>query len=215
MTEEKEMKLNAEKSKFMVFNFSRNHQFNTRLEMNGKILEQVKSTRLLGLVINDKLTWNENTKNIVTRAYQRMVILHNLFEFNMPIIELLNIYILYIRSILEQSSVVWNKSITNEECIEIERVQKVALRIIMRENYVSYANAICITGLLTLKERRDQLSAKFASKCVKSDKTRHMFPLNGANLFNTRNHEDYLVTPAKTKQLANSAVPTMQRMLNS
>ena len=68
---------------------------------------QVKSTRLLGLVINDKLTWNENTKNIVTRAYQRMVILHNLFEFNMPIIELLNIYILYVRSILEQS---WESS---------------------------------------------------------------------------------------------------------
>ena len=48
-TEEQEMKLNAEKSKFMVFNFSTKHQFNTRLEMNGKILEQVKSTRLLGL----------------------------------------------------------------------------------------------------------------------------------------------------------------------
>ena len=68
-----------------------------------------------------------------------MVILQNLSNFNMPIIELLNIYILYIRSVVEQSSVVWNSSITQEECLEIEWDQKVALRIIMNENYVNYA----------------------------------------------------------------------------
>ena len=133
----------------------------------------------------------------------------------MPIIELLNIYILCIRSLVEQSSVVWNSSITQEECLEIERVQKVALRIIMNENYVTYANALCITGLMTLKERRDHLSQKFAKKCTKSDKSSHMFPLNGPNIFNTRNHETYFVTPARTSRLANSAIPSMQRKLNS
>ena len=42
-----------------------------------------------------------------------------------------------------------------------------------------------------------------------------MFPLNGPNVFNTRNHEAYFVTPARTKRLANSAIPSMQRILNS
>ena len=144
-----------------------------------------------------------------------MVILRNLSNFNMPIIELLNIYILYIRSVVEQSLVVWNSSITQEECLEIERVQKVALRIIMNENYVNYANALCITGLMTLKERRDHLSTKFAEKCVKSEKTSHMFPLNRENNFKTRNHETFYVTPARTNRLANSAISSMQRKLNS
>ena len=209
------MKLNSKKSKYMVFNFSRKYQFNTRLNINGNLLEQVTSTKLLGLVINDDLTWKENTEMIVKKAYQRMIILHNLFQFNMPIIELLNIYILYIRSLVEQSSVVRNSSITQEECLEIERVQKVALQIIMNENYVTYANALCITGLMTLKERRDHLSQKFAKKCIKNDKSSHMFPLNGPNIFNTRNHETYFVTPARTSRLANSAIPSMQRKLNS
>ena len=114
------MKLNAQKSKYMVFNFSRNYQFSTRLGINGNILEKVRSTRLLGLVINDDLTWTENTEIIVKNAYKRMVILRNLSNFNMPIIELLNIYILCIRSVVEQSSVVWNSSIMQEECFEIE-----------------------------------------------------------------------------------------------
>ena len=214
-TDEKEMKLNSQKSKYMIFNFSRNHQFNTRLNINGNLLEQVRSTKLLGLVINDDLSWKENTDTIVKKAYQRMVILHNLFQFNMPIMELLNIYILYIRSLVEQSSVVWHSSITQDECLEIERVQKIALRIIMGQNYVTYENALCITGIMTLKERRDHLSARFAAKCAKSEKSRHMFPLNGLNVFNTRHHEAYFVTPARTKRLANSAIPTMQRILNS
>ena len=68
---------------------------------------------------------------------------------------------------------------------------------------------------MTLKERRDHLSARFAAKCAKSEKSRHMFPLNGLNVFNTRHHEAYFVTPARTKRLANSAIPTMQRILNS
>ena len=214
-TLEKEMKLNAEKSKYMVFNPTKNYQFNTRLRIQDNLLEQVKSTRLLGLVINDNLTWHENTAIVVQKAYKRMIILHNLFNFNLPIIELINIYILYIRSLVEQSAVVWNSSITLEECLEIERVQKVALRLIMRENYVSYANALCITGLPTLKERRDHLCTKFAENCAKSEKSSHMFPLNSGNIFNTRNHETFFVAPARTKRYANSAIPSMQRGLNS
>ena len=66
-----------------------------------------------------------------------MILLQNLYQFNMPIIEMLDIYILYVRSVVEQSAVVWNTSITQEECVEIERIQKVALRIILKANYSS------------------------------------------------------------------------------
>ena len=142
--------------------------FSTRLEIEGRLLEQVSKTKLLGLLVRDDLTWHENTENIVHKAYQRMSILRNLFDFNLPVIELLDVYILYIRSVIEQSSVVWSSSITVEERQDIERIQKVALRIILKENYVSYENVLCITGLLTLQERRLQLSRNFAKKCVNS-----------------------------------------------
>ena len=214
-TNEKEMKLNSKKSQYMIFNFSRNYQFSTRLQMEGNLLEQVRKTKLLGVIVRDDLKWHENTAFIVKKAYQRMSIMHNLYGFKLPVLELIDVYILYIRSVIEQSSVVWNSSITQQECIEIERIQKAALRIILKENYVSYANALCITGLPTLKDRRDHLARKFAEKCVKSEKSNHLFPLNGANLFNTRHHESFFVTPARTQRLATSAIPSMQRELNS
>ena len=70
------MKLNTGKTKFMIFNFSRNYQFNTRLKLEGKALEQTHETKLLGLVLRDDLSWKSNTELITKRAYTRMLIAH-------------------------------------------------------------------------------------------------------------------------------------------
>ena len=108
-TNEKQMKLNDSKSKYMIFNFSKNYQVNTRLYMESKLLQQVKETKLLGVIIRDDLSFKSNTNYITRNAYKRMVILHRLGKFSLPISDLVNIYILYIRSVLEQSAVVWKE----------------------------------------------------------------------------------------------------------
>ena len=78
----------------MIVNIITNYQFSTRLGLENKRLEQVKETSLLGVVMNDKLTWHSNTEFIVKKAYKRMVLLHNLFDFGLPINEMVNMYIL-------------------------------------------------------------------------------------------------------------------------
>ena len=213
-TESKKMKLNTVKSKYMTVNFTHNYQFNTRLKLEDKLLEQVQETKLLGVIVNEKLSWQSNTSFIVKKAYKRMTILHKLFEFTVPKEELVDIYILYIRSVVESSAVVWHSSLTQGQELEIERVQKVALRIILKEEYVSYANALELCSLQTLKDRRNQLCLTFAKKCTKNPKTSDMFPLNN-RLHSTRQPEQYFVTPANTDRLAKSAIPHMQRLLNS
>ena len=115
----------------MVINFTDNYQFNTRMTLNETLLNQVRETHLLGVVVNDSLTWHSNTDFIVKKAFKRMIMLHKLFEFNLPVEDMLEIFILYIRSILESSAVVWHSSITQGEEMEPERVQKLALRIIL------------------------------------------------------------------------------------
>ena len=86
-TRNQEMRLNCEKTKYMIFNPSKNHQFNTRLEIEGQTIEQVKEAKLLGVIIRDDLSWKSNTH----------FILKNLFHFNLPIVEMMEIYCLYIR----------------------------------------------------------------------------------------------------------------------
>ena len=142
-----------------------------------------------------------------------MTILRNLTSFPVPIEDMVNIYCLYIRSVAEQSSVVWSSSITSGEEYDIERIQKVALRIILKDDYVQYSNALKLTNLETLKARRLLLSKRFATKCTKNDLTKDMFPL-AAHTVDTRFPEKFQVTKAKTNRLALSAIPTMQRQLN-
>ena len=166
-TDKNLMKLNTSKSKYMVINYTDNYQFNTRLSINENILEQVTETRLLGVIINDRLTWHGNTEFIVKKAYKRMLMLQKLYEFSLPAEEMINIYVLYIRSVLESSAVVWHSSITQGEQMEIERVQKVALRIILNGDYESYAHALELTGLPSLSDRRKILCKKFAKNCIR------------------------------------------------
>ena len=73
-TDDHQMRLNPDKSKFMVVNFTDNYQFNTRLSLDDKLMEQVSETRLLGVTISDNLTWHSNTDLIVKQAYMRMTI---------------------------------------------------------------------------------------------------------------------------------------------
>ena len=213
-TQGQKMKLNKEKTSYMIFNFSKKYQFNTRLSLEGETIEQLQETKLLGLVLRDDLSWISNTHAITRRAYARMIILRNLYAFDIPVEDLVQLYILYIRSIVEQSAVVWHSSITKGEQRDLERVQKVALKIILKDSYETYVNALRLTGLETLTARRTKLCLNFARKCLKNEKTVKMFPLNELNV-NTRNPETYFVTPARTDRLAKSAIPYMQRLLNA
>ena len=213
-TKDQQMELNASKTKFMVVNFTRNFKFNTRIKLEDKPLEEVNECRLLGVTITNQLSWNRNTEIIVKKANTRMIMLQKLYEFNLPTDEMINIYLLYIRSIVEYCCVVWHSSITEEDCASIERVQKTALRIILREDYTDYSSALNLTGLERLKDRRTQLALSFAKKCLKNETCRNLFPLN-VKTVNTREHEKYFVIPARTERLAKSTIPYLQRLLNN
>ena len=119
-TEKQKMLLNEKKTKVMIFNAT-DQKFTTRLKLNNENLEVVKHTKLLGVEITDDLKWNNNTESLVKKANMRMELLRKVSEFCTDIEERKNIYILYIRSILEQSCVVW---LALPEKIQRKRINK-------------------------------------------------------------------------------------------
>ena len=127
--------------------------------------------------------------------------------------ELKNIYILYIRSLLEQSCVVWHSALTKKDKCNIERVQKTCLKVILGNEYTHYKTSLEKLNLYTLDERRKLLCVKFAKKCTVNENTKYMFKRR-STLRNTRNQEKYIVTFANTERLKMSAIPYMQRLLN-
>ena len=143
-----------------------------------------------------------------------MIMLQKLYPFKLSDADMTNIYILYIRSILEQSCQVWHFSITQEERNDLERVQKTACKIILSERYSDYTSALEALNLETLNQRRYTLSLKFAKKCLKYEQTKYMFPLNNTEVADMRQKQKYQVKFAKTSRLLKSSIPQLQRALN-
>ena len=92
------MKLNVKKSNVMVFNFTEDYQFNTRLYLENTLLEIIAEAKLLGTIITSDLKWSKNTEMIVKKGFQRMMI-RKLYSFKVEVCDLAEIYVLYIRSI--------------------------------------------------------------------------------------------------------------------
>ena len=155
-TKEKKMLLNVQKTKNVIFNFSKNSQFTTEIQLNGETIETVSDTKLLGTVVTDKLDWNKNTDCIIKEANKRMSFLHKSSKFTTNKQDLKKIYVLQVRSKLEQSAVVWHSSLTQKCKNQLERVQKSALRVILGPRYTTYSDALEKLNLQTLDERRKQ-----------------------------------------------------------
>ena len=203
------MKLNSNKSNYMIL--SRTHdKFSTRLSLNNKKLEQVSQVKLLGVWISDDMSWAKNTSEVCRKAYSRISMLSKLKYAGVSTEDLLNVYVLFIRSVLEYSCVVWHSRLTCDQSMKIERVQKICLRIILAEMYVSYDAALEMSGLDSLESRREQRCLNFARKCLKNSKHMKLFPENPKGF-----REKYVVNFAKTETYKKSSIPYMQRLLNT
>ena len=214
-TENQKMMINTKKTKTMIFNFTKNFQFSTRLKIKNENIEVINSTKLLGTILSDDLKWDLNTDTLVKKANARMQLLRKVASFDAPVQDLKEIYILFIRSILEQSAPVWHSSITEENSNDLERIQKSAVKIILKDNFKGYKRGLAQLGIESLEERRKELCLNFANKCVKNTKLEHMFPRNDkSHVMGTRKEEAFKVQHATTGRLKKSPIIYMQNLLN-
>ena len=82
-----------------------------------------------------------------------MSILTKLRYIGVNIEDLIQIYILFIRSITEYCSVAFHSLLTVEQANDIERIQKTSLKVILGELYINYQVALEMCGLKTLYKR--------------------------------------------------------------
>ena len=103
-TNKMKMKLNVKKPKCRIFNYSRKHQFTTKLSVDEQNLEVVNETKILGTIITDDLKWGENTREIAKKEYKRMQLLNVAAGFTSNIYDLCQKYSRTVGSCLAQQS---------------------------------------------------------------------------------------------------------------
>ena len=99
--------------------------------------------------------------------------------------------------------------------IDLERVQKSAIRIILGHRYDSYSDTLKSLKIETLFERRERLCLRFAMKSLNVKNFKHLFPLyEKGHDMTTRNSLKYEVCKTSSKRYKVSTIPHLQRLLN-
>ena len=146
------------------------------------------------------------------RFRQRYWVLFHLKSFGFSQEELCKVYKIIIRPVSDYCSVVYNSMLTDEQDEILERCQAHALRCIFGRD-LTYQQMRERAGITTLRQRRLELSDKFAEKCIKNPRFAGWFPRKVAGRA-TRNQDQYLEEFARCDRLKNTPVYYMRRQLN-
>ena len=94
-------------------------------------------------------------------------------------------------------------------------MQKAAVKVILKKDYVSYEEALSELKLESLNSRRETMALKFAKKSLENDNFSKLFPLKEKKHgMKSRKGEKYRVNSSNTNRHKGSAVPYLQGLLN-
>ena len=121
---------------------------------------------------------------------------------------MMNSPLFYLRIMMISFCVVWHSSITIQQRAMLERLQKTAFRIILKNSYESYDNALKVMNMDTLDNRREKLCLRFAKSCLRHKRMRSMFPVSTtSHSMMKRNCDKFKVNRAITERYKKSAIP--------
>ena len=120
------MKINASKTKLMLFNPFKSKDFMPDIELKGTRIYVVEQTKLLCVIVSSNLSWSTNTEYMVECCNKKTCVLWRLKYLGDTRVDLLDVNCKQICIIAEFAVPVWNSSLTGEDVIKLERIKKIA-----------------------------------------------------------------------------------------
>ena len=201
-----------QKSCILPFISSRKFDFQPLLSYNDQPLDIVYSAKLLGVMIESTGRWNEHIEYVSKKARRRLFLLQRLKRLGASDATLKQIYILFIRSILEFAAPVWiggvtaNKKLTNK----LAQVQAYACRIIQPNIPPDQTQADL--GLQSLEQRCLVITKKLGTKMMRDPRFSHYFKKNERQ--SSRQYGQFLEPKWTKKRYGVSSIPFFVRLAN-
>ena len=167
-------------------------------------IQATTSSKLLGLIINNTLTWNDHVDSLIKKAARKIYILVQLKRARIPAEDPVAYYCACIRSSLDYACPVFHFSLPQYLQSELESVQKRALACIFtRMLYKEALERACLTSIR--EHHEDITKSLFTSISENQDsKLHHLIPEAYSPHYNLRCQRTYNVPAAKTKRFGNS-----------
>ena len=149
-----QMTLNADKCKVMNIDFKKNWHAFEPVIVDGKEISVVSSAKILGVTLSSDLTWSDHVNEAIRKANKRLYFLVLLKRAGVNPRDIINFYCTVVRPVLEYCSPIFHHALPKYLIMDIERVQKRALSIILPD--CSYSLYVSTNDLDTLRSRREE-----------------------------------------------------------
>ena len=110
-------------------------------ELNGTVIDYVKSHSDLGVTLNSKLIWGTHCNELVAKASSRLGLLKRTCHFTINKQQKRSFYLSVVRSIFEHCSNIWSPQ-SSTHVGKFIAIQKRAIKWINGEQFVSYSDEI-------------------------------------------------------------------------
>ena len=174
--------------------------------VDGQPIERTDVFKLLGVVFSSNLSWSNHILHILGKVSKRYIIIFELCRIGVNQRDIVMIYCAVIRSVLEYACPVWHSGLTTSQSTDIERVQKRCLRLIYPDH--SYREALVISGLERLSDRRDRLTRQLFDEMKNPAHILNtLLPLRQMPNNNIRRVYPYSLPKARTSRYTNCFIP--------
>ena len=183
------------------------------LDRDGNRIGCQDSMKVLGMRFSNRPNMDSHVAWIKTTMRQRFWILRNLQNSGFTEQELIQVYKTILRPVLDYAAVIYHPSLTEEQDLELERLQNQALKCVcgpqpsareMRER----------AQLPTVRQRREEMCLKFARKLSEHPLFEEFFPKKTARASRRGNPETFLEKKARCDRMHNSPLFYYRRILN-
>ena len=127
---ENHLLLNTSKTKELIIDFRHRSQCQYPVFIDGINVEITDTYKYLGVIIDNRLKWEDNTTSIYTKGQQRLYFLRKLRTFHMDSDILKLFYSSTVQSVITYSFLCWWNSLGAKQKSKLQKVQKKAKRII-------------------------------------------------------------------------------------
>ncbi|MCG7867669.1 MAG: hypothetical protein JAY74_15080 [Candidatus Thiodiazotropha taylori] len=210
---------NPNKTEAMLFSFSLSQTEVPQLIFDNTSITFVDNHKHLGITLNNKGRWHDHIQNIIKSANKVICIMRRL-KFTLSRAALNQIYLSYVRPILEYSSIVWD-GCTIQDFNSLEKLQNEAARIVTGlTRSVSLDNLYKECGWAPLSERRKFQKLCFMYKCNNNmlpDYISDLIPplVRDVSAYPLRNANDFMTFRTRTETFRKSCIPSSIVLWNS
>ena len=116
--------INADKSKYMIYHKSSKKVPILNIKIDGNVVSKSEDFKFLGIILNDRLTWNDHINYIEKKLLKAIYILTKLRHF-FPQCILLNIYNALFLSHINYSVILWGSHPSKIEIIKRRAIRTI------------------------------------------------------------------------------------------